>query len=272
VKPARIRFPGLAVILLGLGCWGGRCGENPQGWELAWSDEFNGGMGESPFPAKWRFDVGTDWGNDQLEYDTARPENVSMDGEGHLVITARQESYLGRLYTSARINTQGYFDQARGRFEARIQLPVGQGLWPAFWLLGANFETVGWPQCGEIDIMEYRGQEPSVVHGSLHGPGYSGGRALTGRYALSEGSFHDGFHVFSVEWGDAGITWYVDDVPYQTLRAADLPSGTPWVFDHPFFIILNVAVGGNYVGSPDQTTTFPQRMLVDWVRVYRLGP
>lgn len=259
----------LAVFVAAVAVTGGRCGADPFRWELTWVDEFEGPAGQLPDPTKWRFDVGTDWGNGQLEFDTNRPENVSLDGLGNLAITAREESFSGSDYTSGRINTLELFDQERGRFEARIRLPVGQGIWPAFWLLGDDFTQVGWPQCGEIDILEYRGQEPSIVHGSLHGPGYSGGNAVTGKYNRPGLGFNADFHVFGVEWDVDRITWTVDDVRYQTITAADLPPGTRWVFDHPFFIILNVAVGGNFVGPPNESTTFPQTMLVDWVRVYR---
>ena len=240
-------------------------------YTLVWEDQFDGQAGESPDPANWTYDVGNGdngWGNAQLEFDTARQENVSLDGSGNLRITAREESYNGFDYTSARIKTQGLFSQQYGRFEARIKLPIGQGIWPAFWLLGNGIDTVGWPQCGEIDIMEYRGQEPNVVHGSLHGPGYSGGGAVTGRFTLPGAGFDQGFHVFAVEWEPESITWLVNDVVYQRRTPDDLPGGTGWVFDHPFFIILNVAVGGNFVGDPDASTVFPQTMLVDWVRVY----
>ncbi|UCE04276.1 MAG: glycoside hydrolase family 16 protein [Candidatus Latescibacterota bacterium] len=241
-------------------------------WKLVWQDEFEGPAGQSPDSNRWRFDIGEDWGNAQLEYDTNHTENVSLDGDGHLAITARRESYRGRDYTSGRINTRGFFEQARGRFEARIRLPVGQGIWPAFWLLGGNFGEVGWPACGEIDIMEYRGQEPSIVHGSLHGPGYFGGSAVTGRFALPDEGFNEDFHIFGVEWDADRITWTIDEVPYQFIAPRDLPRGGRWVFDHPFFIILNVAVGGHFVGPPDASTSFPQTMLVDWVRVYRGEP
>ncbi len=239
-------------------------------WVLTWSDEFDGPFGQRPDSTRWRYDIGTDWGNAQLEYDTDRPENVSLDGNGHLVITAREESYLGRDYTSGRINTHRFFAQQSGRFEARIRLPSGRGLWPAFWLLGSNFESVNWPGCGEIDIMEYRGQEPGVSHGSLHGPGYSGGNAVTSRFTLPAGArFDQGFHVFAVEWNEDQITWIVDDTRFFSVRSADLPPGGQWVFRQPFFIILNVAVGGNFVGPPDASTVFPQQMRVDYVRVYR---
>ncbi len=236
-------------------------------WTEVWSDEFDGPAGQLPSAANWTFDIGTDWGNAQLEYDTDRPENVSLDGNGNLAITARRESYRGSAYTSGRIKTQGLFDHAYGRFEAHIKLPVGQGIWPAFWMLGNDFETVGWPQCGEIDVMEYRGQEPSVVHGTIHGPGYTGAGGISGRYILSGGRFDTDFHVFAVEWTEAGIAWFVDGELYHRVDR-DEPGGE-WVFDHPFFILLNVAVGGHFVGPPNASTEFPQAMLVDWVRVYR---
>lgn len=264
----------LLFICLALGSGGARCGAEPESeaeWQLVWQDNFEGEAGQSPDPDRWRFDVGTDWGNAQLEYDTDRPENVSLDGNGHLAIVAREENYMGQSYTSGRINTSGFFAHGPGRFEARIRLPLGQGIWPAFWLLGSNFESVGWPNCGEIDILEYRGQEPSVVHGSLHGPGYSGGEAMTGRFTLERGRFDQDFHVFAVEWQSNRIMWFVDGVPYQSFAPRDLPPSQRWVFDHPFFIILNVAVGGHFVGSPDESTIFPQTMFVDWVRVYRRG-
>ena len=236
---------------------------------LIWADEFDGAAGTSPSATRWAFDVGTDWGNAQLEYDTARPTNVSLDGGGNLAIVARRESYLGSAYTSGRIKTQGFYSQNRGRFEARMKLPTGRGMWPAFWLLGSDIGSVGWPTCGEIDVMEYRGQEPGVVHGSLHGPGYSGATPETAVFNLPGGAtFADGFHLFSVEWEPGVVRFFVDDILYQTRTPADLPPGAPWVFDHPFFLLLNVAVGGNWPGSPDGSSPFPQRMLVDYVRVY----
>jgi beta-glucanase (GH16 family) len=265
------RGPGPLLAALALAALpGAGCTQDPTDFSLVWEDEFEGPAGELPDPTKWRFDVGTDWGNNQLEYDTDRAENVSLDGNGNLAITAREEVFLQRSYTSGRINTSGLFEQARGRFEARIKLPIGQGIWPAFWLLGADFETVGWPECGEIDIMEYRGQEPRIVHGTIHGPGYSGGNGVTGRFDLQR-PFPDDFHVFAVEWDDDRIVWEIDDFRYQAITRNDIPAGARWVFDHPFFVILNVAVGGNFVGPPDASTAFPQVMLVDYVRVYSGG-
>ncbi len=244
--------------------------EDRSGWIILWEDDFNGPAGQLPDPGKWRFDIGTDWGNAQLEYDTDRPENASLDGNGNLAITARKESYSGSAYTSARLTTQDLFETEGGLFEARIRLPSGQGIWPAFWLLGANIETVPWPGCGEIDIMEYRGQEPSIIHGSLHGPGYSASQAVTSRFFLQDGRFDTDFHVFSVEWKENSISWYVDGTLFKTVNRNDVPG--EWVYDHPFYIILNVAVGGSFVGFPGADTVFPQTMLVDWVRVYERTP
>jgi beta-glucanase (GH16 family) len=242
-------------------------------WVLTWSDEFNGPTGSSPDTTKWAIESGGGgWGNQELEYYTPRRENLRLEN-GNLVIDALREEFTGsdgvkRDYTSARLITLGRFSQKYGRFEAHIQLPYGRGLWPAFWLLGDNFSSAGWPACGEIDIMENVGSERSTVHGTLHGPGYFAGGGVTSAYTLSQGRFSDSFHVFAAEWEPQVIRFYVDDVLYATRMPADLPKGGRWVFDHPFFLILNLAVGGNFPGSPDASTMFPQRMLVDYVRVY----
>jgi len=245
-----------------------------QNYTLRWSDEFDGEAGRVPDQSKWNYDVGGNgWGNNELETYTRRSDNAFLDGNGHLIIKLIKETFTGqdgirRDYTSARLLTKDKFTQRYGRIEARLKLPFGQGIWPAFWMLGANSGEVGWPACGEIDIMENIGREPGVVHGSLHGPGYSGGSPLTGTYTLPAGQkFADDFHIFAVEWEPAAIRFFVDDTLYQTKTPLDA-SGKRWVFDHPFFIILNVAVGGNFPGSPDDTTTFPQTMTVDYVRVY----
>ena len=236
-------------------------------WVLVWQDEFDGPAGQLPDPSSWGYDIGTDWGNGQLEWTTDRAENVSLDGNGNLRLTARQENWQGCQYTSARIVTRGLFEPVHGRVEARMQLPVGQGLWPAFWLLGADITEVGWPQCGEIDIMEYRGQQPSINWGTVHGPGYSGGGGFSQIFDLGDAGFHQGFHTFRVDWSPGAIEWRVDDILYHTVSPQDVPG--QWVFDHPFYIILNIAVGGTFVGAPDECTRFPQTLLVDWVRVYQ---
>ncbi|WP_153797728.1 glycoside hydrolase family 16 protein [Foetidibacter luteolus] len=237
-------------------------------WELTWSDEFTGPAGALPDAAKWSFDIGASgWGNSELQYYTNRPSNAALDGDGNLVITARQESFEGAGFTSARINTKGNFSQSYGRFEARIKTPYGPGIWPAFWLLGDNIDVTPWPQCGEIDIMEQKGQEPYINHGSVHGPGYSGGGSITKAYALSNGRFDEDYHVYAIEWGEGYIDYFVDNFLFQRITP-DAVTGE-WVYDHPFYIILNVAVGGNYVGFPTSGTPFPQSMYVDYVKVYK---
>jgi beta-glucanase (GH16 family) len=239
-------------------------------WTLTWSDEFNGAAGTVPDNAKWTFDIGTGsngWGNSELQYYTNRSSNIQQDGKGNLIITARSESFSGSGFTSARIKTKGLFSQAYGRFEARIKTPSGPGIWPAFWMLGDNIDTKPWPQCGEIDIMEQRGQQPSITHGTLHGPGYSGGNSIGKSYALTNGRFDNNYHLYAVEWGEGYIDFFVDSFLYQRLTPSDLTG--EWVYNQPFFIILNVAVGGNFVGFPTAGTPFPQSMTVDYVRVFK---
>jgi beta-glucanase (GH16 family) len=236
-------------------------------WQLVWSDEFDGVAGTLPDPSKWTFDIGRGqdgWGNRELQTYTNNPANVSLDGEGNLVITAIR---TGDTFTSARIKTEALFEQQYGRFEARLKTPFGPGLWPAFWMLGSNFSTIGWPQCGEIDIMELRGQEPHIIHGSLHGPGYSAGNAVTSSFAKRNGRFDTNYHVFAIEWDEDKIDFFVDDFLYKRVRRNEVPG--MWVYDQPFFMILNVAVGGDFVGFPTNQTPFPQRMIIDYVRVYQ---
>lgn len=206
-----------------------------------------------------------------------------------MVITAIRENFEGFNFTSARINTRGNFDQQFGRFEARIQMPGGRGLWPAFWMLGANIEvepdddpnTVIWPFPGEIDITEQRGQEPFRTLGSLHGPGYSAGQALSGEVSLENSRFDEEFHIYAIEWSPDFIDFYLDGVRFNRITPEDVPAGGDWVFDdvdadgnegtgHPFFLLLNVAVEGTFVGPTSPSTTFPQQMIVDYVRVYEL--
>ena len=245
---------------------------------LVWHDEFNGPDGSAPDSHKWlSVENDSGYGNNELEYYTIRPDNLKQEN-GNLVITARKEAYTGtdnqtRSYTSGRIETQGHFELQYGRIEARIKLPKGKGLWPAFWMLGADHKTLGWPACGEIDIMENIGIEPSTVHSSLHGPGYSGANPLSGSYTLpGHAVFGDGFHIFAAEWQPGEIRFYVDGKLFETQRAKNVPAGAHWAFDHPFFIVLNLAVGGYWPGNPDDTTPFPAQMLVDYVRVYSLNP
>jgi len=240
-------------------------GDRP-GWQLVWSDEFNAAEGTKPDPTKWVYDLGAGgWGVAQLQSYTSNAENAAHDGKGNLTINALEDQSGG--YTSARLKTQGKFEQAYGRFEMRAKLPGGVGLWPAFWTLGNDFLTAHWPNCGEIDIMENRAIEPSINHGSLHGPGYSGSSPLTAMFTLASGAFADDFHLFAVEWELNVVRFYVDDQLYETRTPTDL-TNMKWVYDHPHFLLLNVAVGGRFPGNPDSTTVFPQTMVVDYVRVY----
>jgi beta-glucanase (GH16 family) len=258
-----LRAGALAVALLPLAACGSSSSDSPSGpWNLTWSDDFNG---TSVDTTKWSFDLGNAFGTGQQDFDTARPDNVTL-ADGSLVITARSESYQGSAYTSGRIESSASFSHTYGRFEARMKLPQGQGMWPAFWLLGANYTDVGWPDCGEIDIMEMRGADPTSIAGSLHGPGNAN---YTQGFRLPDGaSFSDDFHVFAAEWEPGTVRWYVDGALYETRSSDTLPRSQPWVFDHPFFVILDLAVGGQYGGPTDATTTFPQELRVDYVRVY----
>jgi beta-glucanase (GH16 family) len=280
-RPHRPRFSRALIVPLTLvACEGDETrtrSTQPAEWTLTWSDEFEGPAGAPVDGTKWVAETGGQgWGNQERQYYTARAENVSLDGSGHLVITARAEPpgaayscWYGTCgYTSARLKTQGRFAQTYGRFEARIRVPRGQGMWPAFWMLGANIDEVGWPTCGEIDVMENIGREPTVVHGTMHGPDYSGGASIGGAYTLASGAFADDYHVFAVEWMPGEIRWLVDGKEYRRNTPASLPAGAAWVFDHPFFMLLNVAVGGAWPGDPDASTQFPQQMVVDYVRVY----
>ena len=216
----------------------------------------------------WGYEEGTGtdgWGNNELQHYTKRADNVVIE-DGMLKITAIKESYEGAEYTSARVLTKGKFEQQYGRVEARIKLPSGKGLWPAFWMLGSNYDVVGWPQCGEIDIMENKGSEPTIVAGSLHVPGYSGGNPVTKQFQLTDNRFDSDFHIFGIEWTKDYVNHYVDGVLYNHITRDDVPG--EWVFDQPFYIILNLAVGGNFDGAPTDATVFPNHMLVDYIRVY----
>ncbi|HVO58941.1 MAG TPA: glycoside hydrolase family 16 protein [Dongiaceae bacterium] len=266
---------------LAVSCGGGGATTQPpalpptSGWTLAWSDEFSFPDGSAPDSSKWAYDIGGDgWGNDELETYTSRLQNAQIQS-GNLVITAQQETFTGsdgitRNYTSARLKTQNLFSQTYGRFEARIKIPKGQGMWPAFWMLGQDISSEGWPKCGEIDIMENIGREPGSVHGSLHGPSTTGITSdATSTFSLPSGqNFSDDFHIYAVEWDATTVRFFVDSNNYATVAKSQWPAGGTWVFDHPFFIILNVAVGGSWPGSPDASTQFPRQMLVDYVRVY----
>jgi beta-glucanase (GH16 family) len=260
--------------------------------QLVMSEEFD--VDGAPDPSIWSFDEGRGplddgWGNKEMQFYTKRAENAVVK-DGYLIITAVEEDYQGSTYTSARLKTRNLFEQKYGRFEARIKMPLGRGMFPAFWMLGSNFceaqsrdlnnnvfcdsskpnyETgnVLWPQSGEIDIMEYIGSKPTQVFGTVHGPGYSGGEGKSKKYTLPNDRFDNDFHIFGIEWGENYINWYVDDVLYNQITPKDVPG--EWVFNQPFYMLLNLAVGGNLPGPPNAETVFPQTMMIDYVRVYQ---
>ncbi|GJM42905.1 MAG: glycosyl hydrolase family 16 [Ardenticatenaceae bacterium] len=235
-----------------------------EGWDLVWQDEFDSDTIDS---ANWTHEVGGDgWGNGEAQYYTDDPKNSYIE-DGVLVIEALQENLLGKLYTSARLSSQGKVEVAYGRIEARIQIPVGQSLWPAFWMLGNDIDTAGWPFSGEIDIMENIGSEPSTIHGTVHGPRYFGANGVGRAKNLPNGAqYADDFHIFAIEWEEEEVRWYMDDEMYHKITPSTVPGD--WVFDHPFFLIINLAVGGEWPGYPDGTTPFPQILKVDYVRIY----
>ena len=243
-------------------------------WTLTWSDEFRGAAGTGPDASKWSHETGGDgWGTHEREYYTAGISNAALDGNGNLAITARADDASGHKcwygacrYTSARLITAGHFTQLYGRISARIKLPEGKGLWPSFWALGDNIDTVGWPQSGELNVLDTYGDRLTEVSSGLHGPKYDA--FATGSSAGD--SFADSFHTFSADWYPDHISFAVDGKIFSTQYRAR--AGAGWVFNHPFFLLLNLAVGGNQPGSPDAGTTFPRQMLVDWVRVYQVGP
>ncbi len=236
----------------------------PPGMKLVWHDEFDGKKVDK---ANWTYDLGGGgWGNGEAQFYTNRPENARTEN-GLLIIEAKQEKYEGSYYTSARLKTQGLQKFQYGRIEARIKVPAGAGLWPAFWMLGAGFDGSNWPDCGEIDIMEYVGKEPDLVMGTAHGPGYSGALGLS-RWNRQTYDIADDFHIFAIEWQAGQIKWLYDGAEYFTLTPADL-SGREWVFDRPFFIILNLAIGGTLGGTIGLDTVFPEQVQVDYVRVFQ---
>lgn len=234
------------------------------GKTLVWSDEFNG---EEIDPQCWTYDLGNHgWGNQELQNYTSSSENSYVAG-GHLFIEAKES---GSSYTSARLKSIGLKEFQYGRIDVRAVLPYGQGIWPAIWMLGHDFPTVGWPACGEIDIMELIGSSPHAVHGTIHyGSGWEQHQFTGGSTYLPFGdSFANEFHVFSIDWDENGITWYVDDEEFYSVDN-NVTGGQPYPFNDEFFFILNVAVGGQWPGYPDDTTQFPQYMAVDYVRVFQ---
>lgn len=247
-------------------------------WEQVWADEFDAEANAPINSENWTCEIGGHgWGNNELEYYTDSLENVSHDGNGNLVITAMEgqpESgetcwYGQCAYTSARCTTQNKMEFSYGRVEARIQIPTGQGVWPAFWSLGADFPEVGWPLSGEIDILENIGSLPNMIYGTVHGPNYSGASGIGNAHEGAE-PFTNDFHVYAIDWDENIIRWYVDGELFGIVSVNDL-GNREWVFDHDFFLIMNIAVGGAWPGFPDESTVFPQQMLVDYVRHYQLA-
>lgn len=250
----------------------------PPGYRLVWKEEFRQEPGTKPDAARWGYDLGAGgWGNAERQTYTDSAANVRItqdpfatDGRA-LEIVARKEADGG--YTSARILTLNKYAVRYGYIEARIRIPEGQGIWPAFWMMGADITTNGWPACGEIDVMENIGKEPNTVHGTVHGPGYFSENGISGAYSLPNNEpFHRRYHLYAVEWSENAITFLVDGGKYHTVTAPDLPEGKAWAFNKPFFLLLNVAVGGRWPGYPDATTRFPQTMRVDYVRAYQRTP
>src|SRR5579864_4862065 len=276
-----MRILGFAVVVFLAGCIAPA--QTTNGWKLVWSDEFNGPAGAPPDPAKWNYDLGGGgWGNGEAEVYTNSPNNVFQDGQGNLVIRASRGA--SGNYTSARLQSGGPGASTHttdlswqyGRIQARIKLPFGQGVWPAFWMLGENIGSAGWPNCGELDIMENFGtfnNNAFINNGTAHGPGYSGGNGIGKSYKLPFGEkVNDDYHVYAIEWSQDSIEWFVDGASYHKVTPASIPSGRQWVFNNPFFILLNLAIGGpaTFLGRPDPNAPFPQQdLLVDYVRVYQ---
>ncbi len=254
----------------------------PAGWTMVWSDEFNDPAGTAPNPANWSYELGDGalngiegWGNSELQYYTDDTDNAATDGAGNLVMTLREadgaeQCFYGPCeYTSSRIISSNKAEFAYGRIESRLLVPDGgDGLWPAFWSLGADINRTPWPAAGEIDFMEYVSRLPNEIFGTIHGPGYSGGNAFGNIWDFGEPVYND-YHTFTVEWEPNLITWYVDGIEYHQATPADVPG--PWVFNKPFYLLLNFAIGGNFGGTPDPANSYPQEYLIDYVRVYQ-GP
>lgn len=273
-RPTSVRTP-LALLFV-LGLLAGACGSDtpaidvPDGWTLVWNDEFDG---DEIDRENWTYDIGGwGWGNGEAQYYTDRPENARLD-DGLLIIEAHQEQFEGSYYTSARLKTQDLQQFQYGRIEARMKVPAGAGLWPAFWMLGSGFEegsedpARNWPTVGEIDVMEYIGREPDLVMGTIHGPGYSGALGLT-TWHRPGGEIADDFHVFAVEWDETGIRWFYDDEQFAEQTPAVM-NGREWVFDREFFLIVNLAVGGSLPGPPALDLEFPVQLQVDHIRVFQ---
>jgi beta-glucanase (GH16 family) len=241
--------------------------------KLVWSDEFNQTANSGPDAAKWTYDLGGGgWGNNELEtYTDSRANSYiaadSAASDGKALVIAAVKASNGSI-TSARLKTQGKFTFTYGRAEARLKTGDGKGIWPAFWMLGDNITSVSWPTCGEIDVLETVGAAPTIAYGTLHGPGYSGEHGIGNHTTVATGTLASAYHVYAVDWTPDKIVWSMDGTICHTVTPKTLPAGASWVFTRPFFMILNLAVGGYWPGNPDGTTKFPQTLKVDYVRVY----
>jgi beta-glucanase (GH16 family) len=269
-RTARLLAAPAALLVLGAVVGAPPSQAAPGSVLASFADDFDGPAGSGVDGAKWVHETGDNVNNHERQWYTDGTANAALDGQGHLVITAKKENsghncwYGTCEYTSARLNTSGKFATTFGHVEARMKLPRGQGMWPAFWMLGTDIGSAGWPGCGEIDVMENVGFEPTTVHGTIHGPGYSGSGGIGAPY--SGPNFSDDFHTYAVDWSADRIVWSVDGHAYQTRTPADV-GGHAWAFNHPFFVILNLAVGGYWPGDPDGSTQFPQQLVVDYVHV-----
>jgi len=249
-------------------------------WVQVWGDEFDGPAGTGVDTARWRYDTGDGcpgvcgWGNNEKEFYTSDTANIALNGQGQLAITARGATdsipcYYGRCrYTSGKLTTNGKMFADQGRVEARIKLASGQGLWPAFWMLGKNIGTVGWPTCGELDIMENHGSDPTSMSSAVHGPGYSGNTPFVHVNRFASGGVTD-FHVYAVEWDSVSIRFFVDGTQHYLVARGSVQQYGNWVYNQQFFMILNLAVGGNFDHDPQSAAIFPATMLVDYVRVFK---
>jgi len=250
-------------------------------WVQVWSDEFDGPAGSRIDATKWNYQIGDGcdqgncgWGNHEKEYYSDAAENIALNGQGQLVITARRapaglSCYYGPCsYTSAKITTRGKMLAQPGRIEARIKLSTGQGLWPAFWMLGHDFPNTPWPACGELDVMENKGSQPSTTSSAVHGPGYSGATPFVHAQTFVSGTIASDFHTFAVEWDSSHVQFFVDDIAHYEITRSMVEQYGKSVLDQPFFVILNLAVGGHFDGDPQSDAIFPATMVVDYVRVF----
>jgi len=245
----------------------------PGSWTIVWRDEFDGPAGQAPDGAHWSHEIGGNgWGNQELQYYTDSTSNTALDGEGNLVITAREEKFMANSYTSGRLTTKAIFERAYGRFEARMKLVDGAGLWPSFWMMGSNVDDVGWPAAGEIDVVEQRGYDVRNLWGSLHAADAAGKDVPITHGVRSTDDVNANFHVFAIEWDPGNIVFLLDDEPYAQVTTSRVPLNVKWAFDHPFFIVIDLAVGGSFGGNPNASTVMPQSIVIDYVRVSERMP